>query len=827
MPCKALQTDEKHSTPHGTKSNFTSMQDIIRKFSTNLSTNLAEFIVQAYDYTEFGAPPHPLLPTAAVVGGSSSSRSVILEEAFELHRRNDRGLYISELHARDCGNLTSAMRCLILGFVGQVAADDDEDEAVASGRSGGPAMANYDISLLEAWYRQFSKRRDPPKLVAVISDFEAFDGTVLEDLLYICSRHATTLPLVFIFGISTSSSCIHQSLSRKTVSCLELSSFAAAGGQELFQSVMEAVFLSSEFDPGVIFNPEALETLSRAYETSGSFDFVQSVVQLLLLRHFSEPLSILITASPVPSSLTPGFRTHLRSKLVSGTEQFLALDLPTEDKTAVIQDVLAAKDDAGLMRAVDSLRGTFARRMGVIRRVVLPLLKLVHDLVGGTRGGRKAGLMDVWKNKRDAERWLEAVGGKIRRKSAEEILDLLDGLLEYVCSREEEGEEGLGTFRAELEVVAQEVQSEVNRDELEERTSPSKAQQLLMGRNILSGNRKNESAEELIKVLAAFVRGRLYPLTSLPLSEVWYVNADGADSIKELLEPSIRSTIISALLTPHAYLQCACCKPTTAAANVESQGPASMVSFPDISIAFSRYLNSGKSVNVYDWYETFSVGLEGEGDLVGSQLNGKGSKSRKKNKEDEEEEEQKKVQARFLRCFHEFDHLGLLKHSGRKISRAMQVARSIGGTHTEVLIQSYGDRILVLVTQLGKVGCLIQASIPAATPLPPPLAPPALAPIPPGITLVPLFGQPPSGMQTVYNLYASQIAAILWAYEGGDGSTRRPVVVGLALKKTGSGSESVVVDGPGDEETGGAGEASDEERELFRGVMEMIKEVLG
>ncbi|KAG9028440.1 hypothetical protein FS837_003885 [Tulasnella sp. UAMH 9824] len=157
----------------------------------------------------------------------------------------------------------------------------------------------------------------------------------------------------------------------------------------------------------------------------------------------------------------------------------------------------------------------------------------------------------------------------------------------------------------------------------------------------------------------------------------------------------------------------------------------------------------------------------------------------------------------------------------------MQTARSINGIHTEVLVQSYGDRILVLVTQLGKVGCLIHASIPAATPLLPPLAPPALPPIPPAIALTPLLGQPPSGMQTVYNLYASQIAAILWTFEGGDGSSRRPVVVGLALKKSKAAADSALVADVGDEETGGAEEASEEDRELFRGVMEMVKEVLG
>lgn len=80
----------------------------------------------------------------------------------------------------------------------------------------------------------------------------------------------------------------------------------------------------------------------------------------------------------------------------------------------------------------------------------------------------------------------------------------------------------------------------------------------------------------------------------------------------------------------------------------------------------------------------------------------------------------------------------------------------------------------------------------------------------------------------MYNLYVSQIAAILWTYEGGDGASRRPVVVGLALKKLKAAADSALVtDAGGDEETGGAGEASEEDRELFKGVMEMVKEVLG
>lgn len=96
-----------------------------------------------------------------------------------------------------------------------------------------------------------------------------------------------------------------------------------------------------------------------------------------------------------------------------------------------------------------------------------------------------------------------------------------------------------------------------------------------------------------------------------------------------------------------------------------------MTTLPDESVAFLRYLNSGKSVNVYDWFETFFMGLESDAASPppppprGSKGKGK-AKQREEKTEEEEEEERQRLQARFLRCFHEFDLLGLLKQTGRK-----------------------------------------------------------------------------------------------------------------------------------------------------------------
>ncbi|GAA6004910.1 hypothetical protein JCM10207_008449 [Rhodosporidiobolus poonsookiae] len=167
-----------------------------------------------------------------------------------------------------------------------------------------------------------------------------------------------------------------------------------------------------------------------------------------------------------------------------------------------------------------------------------------------------------------------------------------------------------------------------------------------------------------------------------------------------------------------------------------------------------------------------------------------------------------------------------------------QRARIVNGVQTDVLVQSFADRILVLVTQLGRIGCMIQVSPPPPTlSAPPPLAPPSddptsiLASLPPphpSTVLTPLFGVPPNPhVSSLHDLYASQVGAIVFLRLGGGadaaggmpglGSAAKPVVLGIALKMRPGRAEE-------DDEEGGV---SDEERTTFAEVMEMVLECLG
>ncbi|VDB83124.1 unnamed protein product [Peniophora sp. CBMAI 1063] len=149
--------------------------------------------------------------------------------------------------------------------------------------------------------------------------------------------------------------------------------------------------------------------------------------------------------------------------------------------------------------------------------------------------------------------------------------------------------------------------------------------------------------------------------------------------------------------------------------------------------------------------------------------------------------------------------------------RAGQSKGDIGSVPTEVILQVFADRVMVLVTQLGKVGALIQASLPANSSfddlvrdavdeLGEPAQDsgyPSLPPPPASITLMPVLGA--SGDQPLLSLYASQIATLVWAAESGPlgAGASRPVIVGLALKGGGT-----------------------EDPKEFRGIMSLVREVL-
>lgn len=196
--------------------------------------------------------------------------------------------------------------------------------------------------------------------------------------------------------------------------------------------------------------------------------------------------------------------------------------------------------------------------------------------------------------------------------------------------------------------------------------------------------------------LLLFFDERFQNYTETNLWDIWYTGNPVA--ISELTSPAPRVNVIGALLHPIRYLELN--------ASEDHDEPI----LPDTSLLFQRYLESGRMLNMHDWYESFAAALDADRSEKGlkeeplsettprrrgatgrpSKRKGKGQErsietpSRRKGRQqdgmespadrDSEEEDGWKTEmhVRFLRGVQELDFMGFVKHTKRKAEHVLK-----------------------------------------------------------------------------------------------------------------------------------------------------------
>ncbi|RUS23166.1 hypothetical protein BC937DRAFT_91852 [Endogone sp. FLAS-F59071] len=123
-----------------------------------------------------------------------------------------------------------------------------------------------------------------------------------------------------------------------------------------------------------------------------------------------------------------------------------------------------------------------------------------------------------------------------------------------------------------------------------------------------------------------------------------------------------------------------------------------------------------------------------------------------------------------------------------------QLARLIEGLHTEVLVSGFGDKILVIVTQYGKIGSLLYTTLDTT---------PQLSSTPSAVPTTThfLLGQSTTTQSDIQLLYASHISQTIAVMNPNE---KRSVLMGIALKD------------PGDDNAA--------RKRVFEEVVDMVKE---
>ncbi|KAI0080397.1 hypothetical protein K474DRAFT_1769394 [Panus rudis PR-1116 ss-1] len=723
------------------------VQAIVRQLNTPVVESVVEHIQLAYSESRIlPTLPYPELPVVAL--SSSGGKSAVISDVLEtlendIHpQTNGKGkgkavngrattsttrteetspkTIVTHVRPAECPNLMSTMKTIITGFVERRAEEEDEisDEEDLlprdPRRKATTSLANYDINLLAAWYTALKETADrPTQLLVVFHEFEKFNAAMMQDVFYICSQQIPRLPLVFLLELASpaSPSYMHSAFTRSTLALLRLHTVVAPSGPDVVKEIITKTLFDVNFTPDVMLGPATLEYLiDFTTRHTSSVDALLSILQLAYLKHFDEPLSIFAQGIQEGTA----WYTDLLSRL-SEPESFNFLDsLLTRiwqatqeegsdtDKLGLPEINWRQPDPAELLKVV-SIAHAASRKRAQRMKFGANVLRIVQTFMrshgyksshSGTDESESEMFARIVRGR--ASKDAKYLGMAVKKLSAKQLKELLSSLYQFFASnsslllRHNEEDPRVRLMGHMNSVPNEAIQQDDEGGDPEFRVVHPAVPPI---------------ASSVGEWLTEYIESRLVRLDQGLLWDIWNTGLTPFPS--ELINPAPRPIIVNALLHPHNVVESYQALYEDEQGHATEQDPFSteleekasrpIWELPDTSILFRRYIEAGKKINVYDWYESFVLVLETQQRELRKRARSQ-SKSPRKGKgkakakdtvsddddgeltfENEEEEEKWRVevQARFIRSLHELDFMGFLKHTNRKVDHVVKTIYDI------------------------------------------------------------------------------------------------------------------------------------------------------
>ncbi|PVF98687.1 hypothetical protein CPB86DRAFT_784524 [Serendipita vermifera] len=498
------------------------------------------------------------------------------------------------------------------------------------------SLSTQDMQLLCAWYSWTVGNRNVQdlKLVVLIPDLESCNSTVVHDLFHICSNYHDRLPFKFIIGAS-SPDVMTSMFTRSTRTLISIRKFVMPNAHQKFEALIKETFFLTPGFPSLILSSSTMNWLTHSWTAYHcSLDGLLTHLQLVFMKHFQNPLTSLWTTDALRA-----FSSKHKGKMPQDSPSTLFM----QDIVKALHKTQASANVKDIYSAVDAATGEFRR---AIRQAHCAFV-VMHETLEYERASSPNSLLPEL---------------KISFASLVEMFG--NGTLAPVCSK--------------LLTRVKHMREEQLQGLLHRITKPFHLQTASHGidevfvakidaiqTTLLNSAKKHKDAfavHPLSEDLTTLLQKLWFSMDTwrgLPLRQVWQTNE--TEIPIDLVNPSIRSSILSALLQPGGYLL------------HDLDSISRRVIDPDVCILFSRYIEAGKTINVYDWFETFSQGLDySHLDPTPKQQRKSKAKPGSKAALKEEEEERKREEAqrrdaygRFMWSLHELDMLGLLRWTGR------------------------------------------------------------------------------------------------------------------------------------------------------------------
>ncbi|KAJ4394742.1 Origin recognition complex subunit 3 [Gnomoniopsis smithogilvyi] len=566
------------------------IQNVLKDSNRTTLNAVSSFVRDAIVET-----PQGKIPAALIVTGPNIALQDLLFT--QLGDAVQEGWFV-RLRSAEAPNLKATLRKIIrdvtrAGF----ARDADGEDELAVGNDGRKYL-DYDLEALYAHVKPYESKQ----VTIAFQDSEAFDTSLLSDLIRLFSSWKDRISFTLLFGIATSVELFQARLLKSTSQCLYGAQFDVVQMSSILESVFKCAVAhqSCPLKLGPVFLGSLVER--QQSQVAGIQLFISSLKYAYMCHFYANALSVLLIQPNPPQPEhnealrnLPSFRHHVESAVEEGKLQ--------HTRSLLLDDAYLASERLAALKTTQKWEDSLLRSLALLVASEVPQEDFITLYISALANG-----IDL--HNEDSP-FLEAV----KRMSVDDISSLLQRLSNVIKAGDPElgllgwADEDGQTSRTLAEMIEQiaSLQSQAQLNGFQLRSQYTAQSRVLRTTVIaqkvqLSQDESNLTKEDklltdlvdnLLELLAATISCQ--PADAMFLHELWMYESKAPH--KDVFIPRPGTIFERALSRPYDYLACACCSTVFDGGNAAT--------LPTTSLLYHLYQETGALMNVADMWSAF------------------------------------------------------------------------------------------------------------------------------------------------------------------------------------------------------------------------------
>ncbi|KAK3396482.1 origin recognition complex subunit 3 N-terminus-domain-containing protein [Sordaria brevicollis] len=597
-----------------------------------------------------------------IIGPNIASQDLLFEQLSEALGKATQARFV-RLRAAGAPNLKAALKKVIRDATAQVSVEgdgDEDDTEVAFGRDGRKYL-DYDLEGLHAFLgaQQNSSRR----VIVAFEDSEAFESSLLTDLLALFHSWQGRIQFSVLFGIATSVELFQARLLKSTARQLFGAKFDVVQADLVLDNVFKSAIAGTHAT--LRLGPNLLRSLLERQrdQVAGIRVFISSIKYAYMCHFYANPLSVLLADE---KSLTRQLLQPEHIQAVRTLDSFKSHVEASVDARQLNHAQSLVEDDSYLVKQMVEQRQKK-------QDYLLQLLRSLHLLTSmNLIPGR---FTDLYVSALSGGLDLTPTIDAIKRLGADDVPLLINRLLLAIQTGSpdldlpgwEDSAEDLTTslteIRDEIEALVlqarekgqQSLKSKISAQSKVLRTTVV-AQKVQLSQDTAKLTDEDKAFGKAIDALVDLLTQNIYSpaIDSLFLHEAWAY--DSMAPYRDVFVPRPGTAFERALTRPGGYLGCECCCGKGKAGGGQNGTRTLSATQPTTCILYQLYLETGSLVNVADlWSAYYALVGEDSRDTGGLGLG------------------EREALVRFYRGLAELRLMGFVKQSKKKADHVAKV----------------------------------------------------------------------------------------------------------------------------------------------------------